>query len=116
MELKTIREVSLDYGVSRRMLCYYEEIGLIKSSSKDDYAYRVYDENAIQWLQQIILRDKDYNDWDSPRWTLPETVTGKGVEETLNFYNFVQKGGKMEDLQLDLLYLIKEKGKEDYLL
>lgn len=333
MELKTIRQVSLDYGVSRRMLCYYEEIGLIKSSRKDDYAYRVYDENAIQRLQQIIilrklqipvkqikdilnnqnavavieifkqnireideeitalstlksilmrfvdelqekadinlkldllndktmfaivstlsfsenkikekvsmeelnkanenlskLEDKDVrivylppmtvaaayatgegcegkaidmitqfvresgllkikpdarsfgfdcskgavvigqpshvyemwvsipddievpaplvkrtfdgglyaahvlrawdfqdwrllkewvdasdkydNDWDSPRWTSPETVAGQGFEETLNFYNFVQKGGKMEDLQLDLLFPIKEK-------
>jgi hypothetical protein len=28
----------------------------------------------------------------------------------MNFYNFVQKGGKMEDLQLDLLFPIKEKG------
>jgi len=334
MELKTIRQVSLDCGISRRMLCYYEEIGLIKSSRKDDYAYRVYDENAIQRLQQIIilrklqipvkqvkdilnnqnavavieifkqnisqldeeitalstlksilmrfvdelqekadvylklellndktmlaivstlsfsqnkinakvsmeelnkanenlnkLEDKDVrivylspmtvaaayatgegcegkandmitqfvkesgllkikpdarsfgfdcskgaavigepshvyevwvsipddieipaplvkrtydgglyaahvlrswdfqdwrllkewvnasdkydNDWNSPRWTSPETVEGQGFEETLNFYNFVQKGGKMEDLQLDLLFPIKEKG------
>ena len=58
MELKTIRQISLDYGVSRRMLCYYEEIGLIKSSRKDDYAYRVYDEDAIQRLQQIIILRK----------------------------------------------------------
>ncbi|WP_019155226.1 MerR family transcriptional regulator [Robertmurraya massiliosenegalensis] len=58
MELKTIRQVSLDYGISRRMLCYYEEIGLIKSSRKDDYAYRVYDEIAIQRLQQIIILRK----------------------------------------------------------
>ncbi|MGG0718148.1 MerR family transcriptional regulator [Robertmurraya massiliosenegalensis] len=58
MELKTIRQVSLDYGISRRMLCYYEEIGLIKSSRKDDYAYRVYDEIAIQSLQQIIILRK----------------------------------------------------------
>lgn len=58
MELKTIRQISLDYGVSRRMLSYYEEIGLIKSSRKDDYAYRVYDENAIQRLQQIIILRK----------------------------------------------------------
>lgn len=58
MELKTIRQISLDYGVSRRMLCYYEETGLIKSSRKDDYAYRVYDENAIQRLQQIIILRK----------------------------------------------------------
>ena len=58
MELKTIRQISLDYGVSRRMLCYYEEIGLIKSSRRDDYAYRVYDENEIQRLQQIIILRK----------------------------------------------------------
>ncbi|CAK7082531.1 effector binding domain-containing protein [Tissierella sp.] len=336
MELKTIRQILLDYGISRRMLCYYEEIGLIKSSRKDGYAYRVYDENAIQRLQQIIilrklqipvkqikdilnnqnavevieifkqniskldeeitalstiksilmrfvdelqekadvylklellndktmlaivstlsfsenkikenisveelnkanenlnkLTDKDVrivylppmtvaaayatgegcegkandmitefvkesgllkikpdarsfgfdcskgsigigelshvyeawvsipddieipvplvkrtfdgglyaahvlrtwdfedwrllkewvnasdkydNDWDSPRWTSPETVAGQGFEETLNFYNFIQRGSKMEDLQLDLLFPIKEKGYE----
>ncbi len=58
MKLKTIRQVSLDYGVSRRMLSYYEEIGLIKSSRKDNYAYRVYNENAIQRLQQIIILRK----------------------------------------------------------
>ncbi len=39
-------------------MCYYEEIGLIKSSRKDGYAYRVYDENAIQQLQQIIILRK----------------------------------------------------------
>ncbi|MDF2544921.1 MAG: putative MerR family transcriptional regulator [Herbinix sp.] len=58
MELKTIRQISLDYGISRRMLCYYEEIGLIRSSRKEGYAYRVYDENSIQRLQQIIILRK----------------------------------------------------------
>jgi len=58
MELKTIRQVSLYYGVSRQMLCYYEEIGLLKSSRKDDYAYRVYDEDAVKRLQQIIILRK----------------------------------------------------------
>lgn len=58
MEFKTIRQVSLNYGVSRRMLSYYEKIGLIKSCRNDDYAYRVYDVNAIQRLQQIIILRK----------------------------------------------------------
>ncbi|MCL2159318.1 MAG: effector binding domain-containing protein [Oscillospiraceae bacterium] len=58
MEIKTVRQVSKDYGVSNRMLCYYEEIGLLKSSRKDDYAYRVYDEDAIRRLQQIIILRK----------------------------------------------------------
>ncbi|MNO37146.1 HTH-type transcriptional activator TipA [compost metagenome] len=58
----------------------------------------------------VNASDKYDNDWDSPRWISPETVAGQGLEETLNFYNFIQKGSKMEDLQLDLLFPIKEKG------
>jgi len=58
MELKTIRQVSLDYGISRQMLCYYEQIGLVKSTRKDNYAYRVYDEDAIKRLQQIVILRK----------------------------------------------------------
>ena len=58
MELISIRQVSLDYGISRQMLYYYEEIGLLKSNRKDNYAYRLYDENAIKRLQQIIILRK----------------------------------------------------------
>jgi len=58
MELQTISNVSKMYGVSRRMLCYYEDVGLIKSSRKSDYAYRVYDENEIKKLKQIIILRK----------------------------------------------------------
>lgn len=60
-----------------------------------------------EWVNAI---DKYDNDWDSPRWTSLKTVVGQGFEGMLNFYNFVQKGSKMEDLQLDLLFPIKEKG------
>lgn len=49
------------------------------------------------------------NGWGAPRWASPETVAGQGFEETLNFYHFTRKGSKMEDLQLDLLFPIKEK-------
>jgi len=58
MELQTIRQVSQDYGISRRMLCYYEEVGLLVSQRVADYAYRVYDDIAIKQLQQIIILRK----------------------------------------------------------
>ena len=58
MELQTINQVSRAHGISTRMLRYYEQIGLIKSQRKDDYAYRVYDENAINSLRQIIVLRK----------------------------------------------------------
>lgn len=59
----------------------------------------------------VNASDKYDNDWGSPRWTSPETVAGQGFEETLNFYHFV-KNGQMKDLQLDLLFPIKEKVNE----
>ena len=58
MELQTINWVSKTYGVSTRMLRYYEKIGLIDSQRKEDYAYRVYDETALLRLQQIIVLRK----------------------------------------------------------
>ncbi len=58
MKLQTISQVSRDYGISTRMLRYYEQVGLIQSLRKDNYAFRVYDENALNRLQQIIILRK----------------------------------------------------------
>lgn len=58
MELQTISRVSRDYGISTRMLRYYEQAGLILSLRKDDYAYRVYDANAVSRLRQVIVLRK----------------------------------------------------------
>ena len=58
MEIQTASQVSQSYGVSTRMLRYYEQIGLLESSRIEDYAYRVYDETAVKRLQQIIILRK----------------------------------------------------------
>lgn len=58
MELMTISQVSKGFGVSTRTLRYYEQIGLITSIKKGEYAYRTYDKQAVSQLQQIILLRK----------------------------------------------------------
>ena len=58
MKLMTISEVTKTFNVSTRMLRYYDEIGLLPSTRKQDYAYRVYDESAVRRLQQIITLRK----------------------------------------------------------
>ncbi|MEA4890431.1 MAG: effector binding domain-containing protein [Clostridiaceae bacterium] len=58
MDLQTISQVSKALGISTRTLRYYEQIGLLDSIKKDDYAYRTYDEAAITRLQQIIILRK----------------------------------------------------------
>lgn len=58
MKLMTISEVTKTFNVSTRMLRYYDEIGLLPSTRKQDYAYRVYDESAVRRLKQIITLRK----------------------------------------------------------
>ena len=54
----TIAEVGKQFSISLDTLRYYERIGLLKSLRKDDYAYRVYDDENIKRLQQIIILRK----------------------------------------------------------
>lgn len=58
MELQTISQISKTFNISTRTLRYYEQVGLIKSVKKEDFAYRTYDENAVVLLQQIIVLRK----------------------------------------------------------
>lgn len=54
----TITQVSRSLGISTRMLRYYEQNGLIQSRRTEGYAYRVYDENAVERLRQILILRK----------------------------------------------------------
>lgn len=74
------------------------------------HVLRAWDFEDWRLLKEWVNASNKYdNDWGSPRWISAETVAGQGFEETLNFYNFIQDGSKMEDLQLDLLFPIKKK-------
>ncbi len=42
-------------GISTRTLQYYNEIGLLKPSKLTSSGYCLYDENALQILQQILF-------------------------------------------------------------
>lgn len=58
MEIMTISEVSKQFGISTRMLRYYEKTGLLSSARIPDYSYRVYDGEAVKRLQKIIVLRK----------------------------------------------------------
>ena len=59
--MKTIKEVADLAGVSVRTLQYYDEIGVFRPSEVTKAGYRLYDENALNTLQQILLfRELDF--------------------------------------------------------
>jgi len=56
--LTKIRDVSSKYSISARTLRYYEDMGLISSIRSNDYAYRLYDDEAMKRLEQILILRK----------------------------------------------------------
>ena len=53
--MMTVNEVSKLTGVSIRTLQYYDNIGLLKPAEYTESGYRLYDDAALERLQQILL-------------------------------------------------------------
>ena len=53
--MKTVKDVSKISGVSIRTLRYYDEIGLLKPTELSDAGYRLYDNKALERLQEIMF-------------------------------------------------------------
>ena len=53
--MKTVNEVSKLTGVSIRTLQYYDRIGLLVPAQRTQAHYRLYDDAALEKLQQILL-------------------------------------------------------------
>jgi len=53
--MMTVHEVSKLTGVSIRTLQYYDKIGLLHPAQYSEAGYRLYDDQALETLQQILL-------------------------------------------------------------
>jgi len=53
--MKTVKDVSAITGVSIRTLRYYDEIGLLKPTELTEAGYRLYDNKALEKLQEIMF-------------------------------------------------------------
>lgn len=53
--MKTVKEMADITGVSIRTLRYYDEIGLLKPTQLTEAGYRLYDNKALEKLQQIMF-------------------------------------------------------------
>ena len=53
--MKTVNEIAKITGISRRAIRYYDEIGLLKPTEISESGYRLYDDEALGILQQILF-------------------------------------------------------------
>lgn len=60
--MRTVKEVSNITGISVRTLHYYDAIGLFKPTLVSEAGYRLYDDKALEILQQILF----FREFDMP--------------------------------------------------
>ena len=60
--MMTVKELSELTGISVRTLHYYDEIGLFTPTEKSEAGYRLYDDKALETLQQILF----FREFDIP--------------------------------------------------
>ncbi len=60
--MRTVKEVSELTGISVRTLHYYDEIGLLRPTVYSGAGYRLYDDKALETLQQILF----FREFDMP--------------------------------------------------
>ena len=60
--MRTVKELSNLTGISVRTLHYYDEIGLLTPTKKSEAGYRLYDDKALETLQQILF----FREFDIP--------------------------------------------------
>lgn len=91
--MMTVKEVSKLTGVSVRTLQYYDKIGLLQPTKYTDSGYRLYDDTALERLQQILL----FRELEFPL---------KEIKAILDSTNF--DGKKALSQQIELLELKKQ--------
>lgn len=100
MQVITSTEVSKTFGVSTRMLRYYEKAGLISPMRKEDYAYRCYDESTVRRLQQILVLRK----LRIPLKQIAVILTDKEMQES---YRCLQKRLEETNQEIEALETIR---------
>lgn len=75
--MKTVKEMSAITGVSIRTLRYYDEIGLLKPTELTESGYRLYDNKALEKLQEIMF----YRELEIPLADIKEIMDNPGYDK-----------------------------------
>lgn len=75
--MRTVKEISDITGISVRTLHYYDKIGLLKPTDKSDSGYRLYDDKALEQLQQILF----FREFDIPLKEIKAVMENPALDE-----------------------------------
>ena len=76
--MMTVKEMSRLTGVSVRTLQYYDRIGLLRPAAHTEASYRLYDDRALERMQQILL----FRELRFPLRQIGEILDSPGFDRT----------------------------------
>lgn len=112
--MKTVKEISNLTGISVRTLHYYDEIGLLKPTDKSDAGYRLYDDKALETLQQILF----FREFDIPLKEIKSVMDNPVFDQNqillMQRKMLVEKKERMERLIASIDDILKGDNKMDF--
>lgn len=112
--MKTVKEISDLTGISVRTLHYYDEIGLLKPTRKSDAGCRLYDDKALETLQQILF----FREFDIPLKEIKAIMENPVLERNqilqMQRKMLVSKKERMERLINSIDDILKGENKMDF--
>lgn len=112
--MKTVKEISEITGISVRTLHYYDEIGLFSPTEKSEAGYRLYDDKALETLQQILF----FREFDIPLKEIKSVMENPNLDRNqilqMQRKMLVAKKERMERLIASIDVILKGDNKMDF--
>ena len=112
--MMTVKEISELTGISVRTLHYYDEIGLFTPTEKSEAGYRLYDDKALENLQQILF----FREFDIPLKEIKAVIKNPDLDRNrilqMQRDMLVAKKARMERLISDIDDILKGDNKMDF--
>lgn len=112
--MRTVKEVSVLTGISVRTLHYYDEIGLLKPTVLSEAKYRLYDDKALETLQQILF----FREFDLPLKQIKEILENPDLDKNQLWNSqkrmLVLKKERLERIIASIEDILKGENKMDF--
>lgn len=112
--MRTVKEISDLTGISVRTLHYYDEIGLLKPTDKSEAGYRLYNDKALETLQQILF----FREFDISLKEIKAVMENPALERNqileMQRKMLVAKKERMERLIASIDDILKGENKMDF--
>lgn len=112
--MRTVKEISKITNISVRTLHYYDEIGLLKPTDKSNAGYRLYDDQALETLQQILF----FREFDIPLKEIKTIMEHPDLDQNkilrIQRKMLVEKKERMERLITNIDDILKGENKMDF--